>query len=95
MSISRTTVCGLLAGATAALCVPALPAHASTTAPTTAAAGQPAHATYKVRRGDCLWLIAKRNHTTVAALVKLNKGSHPSVVKNPRLIYAGWVLTVS
>ncbi len=63
------------------------PVMASASAPTQ-------HATYQVRRGDSLWRIARRNHTTVARLVELNAASHPSLRKNPRLIHAGWRLTV-
>lgn len=88
MAVSfRTAACGLLAGATAALALPALPVSAATTT-------HSASATHRVHRGDSLWLIARRNHTSVAQLVQLNKAAHPSLVRNPRLIYAGWVLNV-
>lgn len=43
---------------------------------------------YSIRRGDTLSAIAKRNGTTVAALVKLNK------IKNPNMINAGSKLKV-
>ncbi len=44
---------------------------------------------YRVRRGDSLWRIAKRYHTSVSYLVKLNN------IKNPNRIYVGQVLTIS
>jgi LysM repeat protein len=47
-----------------------------------------------VVRGDTLGRIAARNHTTVAHLVDLNRGRHPSLARNRHLIYAGWVLTL-
>ncbi len=42
--------------------------------------------TYTVRRGDTLWALARRYHTTVSELVRLNN------IKNPDLIYVGQVL---
>lgn len=42
--------------------------------------------TYRVRRGDTLWAIARRYHTTVSELVSLNQ------IQNPNLIYPGQVL---
>lgn len=43
---------------------------------------------YRVRRGDCLWRIARRYGTTVNNLVRLNK------IRNPNLIYIGQVLRI-
>jgi len=45
--------------------------------------------TYRVRKGDTLWLIAKRNHTTVKKLRALNKLSRRSK------LHKGMVLAVS
>ncbi len=42
--------------------------------------------TYTVRRGDTLWALARRYHTTVSELVRLNN------IPNPDLIYVGQVL---
>ncbi len=42
--------------------------------------------TVTVRRGDTLWALARRYHTTVAELVRLNN------IPNPDLIYVGQVL---
>jgi LysM repeat protein len=68
---------------------------ASVLTPVAAAAAAPTqHVTYQVRRGDSLWRIARRNHTTVAKLVQQNAAQHPSLRRNPRLIRAGWHLTV-
>jgi LysM repeat protein len=83
LGITRVTVCGLLVGACAAVTTPALTAFAASPA-----------GTYTVVRGDSLSRIAFRNHTTVAQLVALNKGRHPSLARNANLIYAGWVLTL-
>ena len=44
--------------------------------------------TYIVRRGDCLWRIARRYGVTVRYLANLNG------IKNPRLIYPGQVLVI-
>ena len=44
--------------------------------------------TYTVRRGDCLWRIARRYGVTVRYLANLNG------IKNPRLIYPGQVLVI-
>lgn len=43
---------------------------------------------YTVKRGDCLWLIARRYGTTVRKLAYDNN------IKNPRLIYPGQVLKI-
>lgn len=43
---------------------------------------------YKVRKGDTLSELAKRDHTTVAELVRLNR------IKNPNLILAGTTLKI-
>lgn len=44
---------------------------------------------YTVRRGDTLWAIARRYHTTVAALVAANN------IANPNLIYPGQQLLIA
>jgi LysM repeat protein len=92
-----------LAGA-GALITPASAATSATPAPLTTApkagpapvaAPKPAqHVTYKVRRGDNLSRIARRNHTTVKQLVALNTAKYPSLKKNPHRIYSGWLLVV-
>lgn len=43
---------------------------------------------YRVRRGDCLWRIARRYRTTVSNLVRLNN------IQNPNLIYIGQILRI-
>lgn len=59
-------------------------------------AAPPAKATTaKVKRGDSLWAIASRNHTTVDQLVSWNRGKHPSLVSHPDHIEQGWVLRVA
>jgi LysM repeat protein len=85
LGFTRIAVCGLLAGASAAVSIPAL---------TASAAAAPAGQSYTVVRGDNLSRIASRNHTTVTRLVELNKSRYPSLARNPRLIHPGWVLTV-
>ncbi|HEV7677068.1 MAG TPA: LysM peptidoglycan-binding domain-containing protein [Candidatus Dormibacteraeota bacterium] len=84
LGITRITVCGLLAGACAAVSTPAL----------TAFAEAPAAQTITVVRGDTLGRIASRSHTTVARLVDLNKGRYPSLLRNRNLIHPGWVLVI-
>ncbi len=42
--------------------------------------------TYTVRRGDTLWALSRRYHTTVSELVRLNN------IPNPDLIYVGQTL---
>lgn len=44
--------------------------------------------TYTVKRGDCLWNIARRYGTTVNNIVRLNN------IKNPNLIYPGQVFRI-
>lgn len=44
--------------------------------------------TYKIQRGDTLWAVSRRFHTTVSQLVSLNH------IPNPNLIYPGQVLTI-
>lgn len=41
------------------------------------------HRLYTVRKGDTLWSIARRYHTSIANIVRLNH------IQNPRLIYPG------
>lgn len=65
------------------------PAKAKHVAPTTVQ-----HVTYRVRRGDSLWLVARRYHTTVGRLVALNAAKHPSLRTHPNRISVGWVLVV-
>lgn len=48
---------------------------------------------YTVKKGDCLWNIAKKYYGSGAQYTKIynaNKG----IIKNPSLIYAGQVLTI-
>jgi LysM repeat protein len=76
----------IVAGATLSVPVPA-PAAPSTpqVAPAAAAAAAPSPnvATVTVRAGDTLTSIASRFHTTVAALVAVNK------IANPNMVFAG------
>jgi nucleoid-associated protein YgaU len=69
-------------------------------APTAQASKQPVRATkapatktYTVKKGDCLWNIAKKyygNGSQYTKIVNANK----SKIKNPSLIYPGWVLVI-
>lgn len=56
----------------------------------TASAGSGCEATYTVQRGDTLGQIAGRLGTTVAELLRLNRG----LVRNPDLIFPGQTLCV-
>ena len=46
------------------------------------------HTIYTVQKGDSLWTIAKRNNTTIANIVRLNR------IKNPNLIYPKQMLRI-
>lgn len=46
------------------------------------------HTLYTVKRGDTLWSIAQRHHTTISNIVKLNQ------IKNPNLIYPGQIFRI-
>lgn len=46
------------------------------------------HRLYTVRRGDTLWSIARRYHTSIANIVRLNK------IQNPNLIYPGQMFRI-
>lgn len=53
----------------------------------------PSTKTYTVKSGDCLWNIAKKyygNGSQYTKIVNANK----SKIKNPNLIYPGWVLVI-
>jgi LysM repeat protein len=50
---------------------------------------------YTVLPGDTLSTIAQKTGTTVAQLVALNQGSHPSLAHNPNLIEIGWQLRLT
>lgn len=58
-----------------------------------AAARKPKTKSYTVKKGDCLWNIAKKYYGNGAQYTKIynaNKGK----IKNPNLIYPGQVLTI-
>lgn len=61
----------------------------------TAKSGTPGTGTYTVLPGDNLTTIAFATGTTVAELVALNQGSHPSLAHNPDLIEVGWTLRLT
>ncbi|RCK75783.1 MAG: N-acetylmuramoyl-L-alanine amidase [Candidatus Ozemobacter sibiricus] len=53
--------------------------------------------TYTVQPGDSLWKIAEKflgNGSRYPELVEANKDKYPSLLKNPNLIYPGWVLKI-
>ena len=47
------------------------------------------HMCYKVVRGDTLYSISRRYHTSIANIVMLNR------IQNPNLIYPGQCLKIS
>ena len=54
---------------------------------------KPKTKSYTVKKGDCLWNIAKKYYGNGAQYTKIynaNKGK----IKNPNLIYPGQVLTI-
>lgn len=48
---------------------------------------------YTVRKGDTLWAIAKNYYGNGAKYTKI-VDANKSLIKNPNLIYVGWVLTI-
>jgi LysM repeat protein len=50
---------------------------------------------YEVRRGDTLWLIARRHHTTVTQLIAWNSRFHPHLGQHPDRISEGLRLRVN
>jgi len=69
---------------------PSSPGPAPSVTSESAAAGS-----YTVLPGDNLATIAAAAGTTVAQLVALNQGSHPSLAHNPGLIEVGWTLRLT
>lgn len=57
------------------------------------AAQAPAAKTYTVKSGDCLWNIAKKYYGSGAQYTKI-VNANKSKIKNPNLIYPGWVLVI-
>lgn len=54
---------------------------------------KPKTKTYKVRKGDCLWKIAKKFYGNGALYTKIYK-ANKSKIKNPNVIRVGQVLTI-
>ena len=52
-----------------------------------------ANKTYTVKKGDCLWNIAKKFYGNGAKYTKIYN-ANKSKIKNPNLIYPGQVLTI-
>ncbi len=57
------------------------------------AADPPKTKTYTVKSGDCLWNIAKKFYGSGAQYTKI-VNANKSKIKNPNLIYPGWVLVI-
>lgn len=49
--------------------------------------------TYTVKKGDCLWNIAKKYYGNGALYTKIYN-ANKNLIKNPDLIYVGWVLII-
>ena len=49
--------------------------------------------TYKVKKGDTLWAIAKKYYGSGAKYPKIYN-ANKKLIKNPNLIHIGWVLTI-
>jgi LysM repeat protein len=64
-------------------------------APAAASAAAATPGVYTVLPGDNLTTIAAKTGTTVAQLVALNQGTHPSLAHNPGVIEIGWQLRLS
>ena len=50
--------------------------------------------TYTVKKGDCLWNIAKQLYGSGADYSKIYEANKGTVGSNPNLIYPGQVLTI-
>ena len=50
----------------------------------------PAYETYIVQKGDNLWMLARKYGCTVSEIVAANS----DLIKNPHLIYPGWLLKI-
>ena len=50
-------------------------------------------ATYTVKKGDCLWNIAKKFYGNGSKYTKIYEANKDKI-KNPQLIYAGQVLVI-
>jgi nucleoid-associated protein YgaU len=57
------------------------------------AADPPKTKMYTVKSGDCLWNIAKKFYGSGAQYTKI-VNANKSKIKNPNLIYPGWVLVI-
>nr|DAM85421.1 MAG TPA: tail assembly protein [Caudoviricetes sp.] len=66
-----------------------VPARPATTAPKPATTSR----TYTVKRGDCLWNIAKKYYGKGNQYTKIYNANRDKI-KNPNLIYPGQVLTI-
>jgi len=66
-----------------------------TPSPTPAASASASGTSYTVRPGDSLFSIARAWGTTVPQLQAWNAAAHPSLVTDPGILEAGWVLIVS
>lgn len=53
----------------------------------------PTTKTYTVKSGDCLWNIAKKYYGSGSQYTKI-VNANKSKIKNPNLIYPGWVLVI-
>lgn len=54
---------------------------------------KPKQKTYTVKKGDCLWNIAKKFYGNGAQYTKIYN-ANKSKIKNPNLIYVGQVLVI-
>ncbi len=72
---------------------PEAPPAASTEPPREQKAPPQETKTYTVRKGDCLWKIAKRLYGNGAQYAKIFEANRDKI-KNPNPIYAGQVLTI-
>jgi peptidoglycan/xylan/chitin deacetylase (PgdA/CDA1 family) len=70
-----------------------LPTGGESSAPT--ATATPVGVTYTVRAGDTLFSLARAWGTTVAQLQAWNGAAYPSLLTDPNILEAGWVLVVA
>ena len=78
----------------------AAPAQATAQAPATdtsggdTSGGGSGGTTYTVKKGDCLWTIAKKFYGSGADYSKIYEANRDTIGKNPNVIYPGQTFTI-
>lgn len=70
------------------------PAQEQPAPPDTGGGGGSGGTTYTVKKGDCLWTIAKKFYGSGADWKKIYEANRNTIGKNPNLIYPGQTFTI-